>query len=278
MPTVPSTAQSANQVALSAALTEQVRQVEMARRYRVGQMVSEITRRVTGHDWLVNVVRLVRTGQMAAANEAVAYVNAYVTANGGAALTLDDVIRGVGTGYGNNPVGETFRRIQRQADQVLARDGAEAARRFLERKATRTAADLTWLAARDTLQQAVIEHSEVVGYRRIASPLACGACLALATGRTLPPETAFLDHPHCRCTIEPVVKGAPMVSRRTGRRLFEEMTEQEQDRQFGPEKAALLRSGDIELEDLVSAPKGHIGRRKLITETPLRDLQTSTAA
>lgn len=610
MPTVPSTARSANQVATAAALTEQIRQVEMARRYRVGQAVSQFTRLTTGDEWLRQVVGLVRTGQVAAANEAIAYMNALVVAHGGNPVALDGALRGVGTGYGNNPVGETFRRVQRQADQILAKDGPEVARRFLERKATRTAADLTWLAARDTLQQAVIEHSGVIGYRRIASPLACGACLALATGRTLPPETAFLDHPHCfpagtlvsgppaagatarmyegkvvvvrfsggdeltvtpnhpvltdggwvaaglldegsnvirtvraqgpspsvnpddddvpaliedvaeslrgagrvtsaqvpgspedfhgdgsraevdvvwtnrflrdrfdaplgeegrqgplnfdltchplfiqlrsaaafikrtlaasyglmggggvqpvllgrpcghhetvgfggsadwyfgidepsadraptdaeglsdgilglagliagrdlvvrqpsttggaeldaselpsfgwgspdtavpkdpaqpafadpvptsadlarfagdvvsdrvidtfrrsfsghvynletvagwyiangtivhncRCSIEPVVRGAPKVNRRNGQRLFDEMTESEQDRQFGPEKAALLRSGDIKLEDLVSTPKGHIGRRKLITETPLRDLEASIAA
>lgn len=277
MPPVRST-RSADAVARASALTEKFRQLEMVRRYRIGLGVSEVTRLGAGDDWLVRVVRLVRAGQLTAANEAIAYANAYVSALGGVPASLDGLSQGVGTGYGNNPVGETFRRIQRQADQVLARDGSEASRRFLERKATRTAADLTWLAARDTLQQAVISHPSLTGYRRIASPLACGACLALATGLTLPPDTAFLDHPHCRCTIEPVVKGAPTVSRRNGQRLFEEMTEAEQNRHFGLEKAELLRSGDIKLEDLVSKPKGHIGRRKLITETPLRDLEASIAA
>lgn len=251
----------------------------MARRYKIGQAVSQYTRQAEreGLEWLRVIRGLTANGQMAAAQEAIAYANAYVAAFDGAPANLDNAVRGVDKGYGNNPLGRTFQRIQIKANRVTERDGVEAGRRWLESKASRTAADLTWLAARDTLQAAVEQHPALVGYRRIASPLACGACLALATGRVMPPAEAFRDHPHCRCTMEPVVKGAPLIQRMTGKSYFEAMTDAEQNNVFGPVKADLLRSGDITLDDLVSKPKGHIGRRKLITETPLNEL-TSTSA
>ena len=115
----------------------------MARRYKIGQAVSQYTRNLEGLEWLRVIRGLTANGQMAAAQEAIAYANAYVSAFGGAPANLDNAVRGVGKGYGDGPLGQTFRRIQLEANRITARDGADVGRRWLESKAKRTASDLT---------------------------------------------------------------------------------------------------------------------------------------
>lgn len=255
---------------LAARLTDQLRKLELARRHRLGEGVARITRQVDPltEEWLVTVRRLIATGQLAAAQEAVSYVNAYTVSMGGRSVSLDQAITGVDRGVAIN-----LYRNQLLGRDIAARDGHAAARLWMERRGKRVAADLAWTAGRDTIQAALDLHPDIRGYRRIASPGGCGACLAMATGAVLPASQAFLDHPHCRCTIEPVVSGAPLIDRPTGEDYFNGLTDLEQDRLFGHEKAALIRSGDIQFADLIYRPRR--GPRHLITERPLHLLEAA---
>lgn len=56
---------------------------------------------------------------------------------------------------------------------------------------------------------------------------------------------------------DPVQAGA--VERPTGEDLFKAMTEDEQDEAFGSEVAAALRSGEVEISDLVLKGPGDLG-------------------
>ncbi len=85
-----------------------------------------------------------------------------------------------------------------------------------------------------------------VGWRWVASGT-CGACLAMDDGSV---RTGPLNrHPGCRCVAAPSLGTAE--DRPTGRERFDAMTDTEQDALLGPEKAGLLRSGEISWEDLV---------------------------
>lgn len=56
----------------------------------------------------------------------------------------------------------------------------------------------------------------------------------------------------------------------TGRELFERMSKQEQDEQFGPAAAEAVRSGKIGLADLVGHSEMSEGE-DFITQRPLKD-------
>lgn len=68
----------------------------------------------------------------------------------------------------------------------------------------------------------------------------------------------------------PDIPGEPKPRRLTGQQMLDAMTPAEQDAQFGPEKAAALRAGEIELADLVADAEQAIAP-DFITEKPLKD-------
>jgi hypothetical protein len=258
---------------LAARMTEQVRVVELTRRRKAAQRLRQLATYIDPLDlsYSRQAIRLVVASQQVSAHQAVAYLNAYVEALGGSALDLKEALQ-VDVGYSGR-AGQSVAHVRRKGERYASVHGREQAKAWTSRQQQRVAADLTWMAFRDTVHAGVELHPEVIGYRRVPSPLACGACLALATGEVLEPGTVFRAHPACRCGIEPVLKDADLVHRPTGRDLFDRMSAEEQDRHFGREKAALLRSGDVAFEDLISRPKGGIGRLPLVTETPLHRLQ-----
>jgi hypothetical protein len=79
----------------------------------------------------------------------------------------------------------------------------------------------------------------------------CGACLGAATGPS--GGLKWSRHPNCQCVCEPRVRGVPdRFPRLTGAELFASKTKAEQDEALGPEAAEKVRSGAIELSDLVA--------------------------
>lgn len=125
---------------------------------------------------------------------------------------------------------------------------------------------------------ALIEDDErVVGWRRLTTRDPCGACLALATGEVLRPDVSLRRHPHCRCVAEAVVAGVQeVVFRPTGEQIFTAMAPADQDALFhgrgGAEKAALLRSGEVQLQDLITQERSALGGPPVVSETPLSAL------
>lgn len=133
-------------------------------------------------------------------------------------------------------------------------------------------------AARGALDEAIEREPRVKGWRRVTSRRPCGACLASASGVVHKPRERLSSHPHCSCTKEPVVDGVRETIRRpTGRELFDRMAPAQQDGLFagrgGKDKAELVRSGAVDLDDLVSHERQVLdGRPAIITETPLARL------
>jgi hypothetical protein len=137
-------------------------------------------------------------------------------------------------------------------------------------RATRLVSSEAIAAPRAALADEIHADPRISGWRRVTAG-GCGACLAAAS-ETHGDDEPLPVHDGCRCTAEPVVAGTPdHFPRPTGRQLLDHMTVDEQDALLGAEKAQLLRSGAIDLSDLISrSPMVAIDDQ--ITETPLKDL------
>lgn len=135
------------------------------------------------------------------------------------------------------------------------------------------------LAASRTALDGLLEVTThlVIGWRRVCSLNACGACLAAASGELQRIGNRLRVHPHCRCTKEPIVArpGSEQFLRPTGRQIFDGKSPKEQAALFqgrgGAEKARLIREGEISLDDLV-VPYTQATGLSGITEAPLSAL------
>lgn len=159
--------------------------------------------------------------------------------------------------------------------QRLAQDSDDAGaalRAGLARALRVVVLDTAW-APRQALTDLMASDDRVIGWRRVTSGNACGACLGAATGAIRKTDSVPDAHAHCRCTAEPVIRGVrEHVARPTGADLFASKTPLEQDQLLGADKAELVRSGVITLPDLVAVSPmatepGHI------TEAPLAALR-----
>lgn len=153
----------------------------------------------------------------------------------------------------------------------------ELASKSGQARAVRATVEEAQAAADDSLDEAFDGQSAVRGWRRVTSVRACGACLAMASGDVEPSGTPMDRHVNCGCTKEPVVEGVPdRVRRPTGSQVFDRMSVTEQNALFagrgGEEKAELIRSGAVDLADLVRRQRQDFGQ-PLITETPLEALR-----
>jgi hypothetical protein len=151
----------------------------------------------------------------------------------------------------------------------------DAASRHGLNRARRVAGEEAVAPARAELADGMSAHDEIVGWRRVTSG-GCGACLAASDGVFRDSEPLPV-HDGCHCTSEPVVRGVPDVARRpTGRDLFDHLGRARQDEVLGPEKAALVRDGQVPLSALVQhetftwLPDG-------ITEAPLEVVERHAA-
>lgn len=126
----------------------------------------------------------------------------------------------------------------------------------------------------DGLLAAMDADPRVIGWRRVARPGCCGACLALATPDVHPPDERLARHPRCKCIPEPVVVGVNEQGggRPTPAERFAAMTAAEQDQMFaghgGQAKADLLRAGAVEVSDLATYAPRRPGQQPVVFETP----------
>lgn len=142
----------------------------------------------------------------------------------------------------------------------------EALKVGLQRATRMVSVDLDH-AHRAALTDTIEADERFTGWQR-ATAGTCGACMALS-GTEAP---HFEVHPGCNCVPAPKVKGAPnFVPLLTGAQMFERLTREEQDAQFGEDKADALRAGDIELGDLVQRSRLSTGDDDFLTEAPLKD-------
>jgi hypothetical protein len=133
----------------------------------------------------------------------------------------------------------------------------DEALRIGQARATRIVAVEALAAPKAALGDLIREEDRVKGWRRVTAPNACGACLALATHDVSPKDAHLMDHAHCRCTAEAVVKGVrERYMRPTGRDLFDSLSRDAQAALFhgrgGEEKADLIRTGAVPFDALVN--------------------------
>lgn len=132
-------------------------------------------------------------------------------------------------------------------------------------RALRIANEATIHAPRQALLEAIDADPRMDGYRRVTTGT-CAACASLA-GRLLH-GIRFEVHANCQCVSAPNVLGVPeTIKWPTGMEIFAAKTEEEQDAEYGPERAQLIRSG-VPLEDLIVRDELALGGT-VITEKPL---------
>lgn len=104
---------------------------------------------------------------------------------------------------------------------------------------------------REASRTQYVESGVVTGYERLASsqPNTCMACIAL-DGKVYPTGDLMEVHPNDRCTMIPLVKGAPPPERELAGDWFDRQTEEVQIEMMGPGTHELYKSGKIELKDL----------------------------
>jgi len=155
----------------------------------------------------------------------------------------------------------------------LAREITSASRVPLQR-ALVIARTETIRAYRETAREQYEASGVVKKYKRLARKAArtCINCLTL-DGTVYLTSYEFAEHPSGRCTLLPIVEGAPVPAwALTGADYFARLPESEQRKRLGAGRFELYKSGGMGLRDLVEIREDPTwgGSPRLI---PLRDLR-----
>lgn len=268
----------------SAALTDayRARLVELRRRALLvvdAAWILDIERLdETFGEWLDRAETLLAAVQEQSAALSVAYVAEFVASELDEPATSADIDTEAPAGVTQD--GRPLREVLAPALLTVKRSiGAglafELASNAGRARALRNSTTELTAAADAALDEALEAEPRVKGWRRVTSRRPCGACLGLATGNVERTKKVILRHPHCSCSKEPVVDGVrERVRRPTGAEVFDRLTTAEQDRLFagrgGKEKAELVRSGKVDVADLVSHDHQALdGRSTIVSETAL---------
>lgn len=139
-------------------------------------------------------------------------------------------------------------------------------------RAVRVARTETMEAARSAMAATIEEDDRIDGWRRVTSRNPCPACLGLSAQGLRATDHSLSIHASCSCTALPVVADVPeTVIPPAGRELFDAMSTAEQDALYGPERAELIRTGQVPLEDLASTHH-HPEWSDSIESTPVKSL------
>lgn len=275
----------------SVVITDAYRRQLLTVRERTAGMLADRWRMIDWGDldgsfrrWLPQAAAVLQSGQAVAAGLAAPYLSAFMSSELDETTTTPavDAPSIAGTTRDGRPIIASLAGAMVATKMAILhrRPQPEALRAGLQqvvRSGRYEVAD----AGRRALGEAMATEERVVGWRRVAHLRACGACLADASGRVHPPESALRIHSACSCSQEPVVRDvAERVRRPTGRETFDAMSIEEQDRLFagrgGAAKAELVRSGAVSFEALITTETSHASGL-FITETPLRQLVSATA-
>ncbi|MGH3602180.1 MAG: hypothetical protein ACRDQH_18200 [Pseudonocardiaceae bacterium] len=103
---------------------------------------------------------------------------------------------------------------------------------------------------------AITAHPDVIGHERVVRTPACKRCIVLA-GRVYRWSEGFKRHPRCDCTMQPVTReqhrGKDLDNH--PRALFDRMTVEQQDKNFGIVDAKAIRDG-ADISQVVNSRKG----------------------
>lgn len=186
-----------------------------------------------------------------------------------------DVRRYVGRTRDGRPVGNVLALASVSATVALRqrRPPNEALAAGLAR-ATRAVRTEAVDAGRALTSDVLRRDGRFAGWQRQTSAKPCGACLGLAARGPRRTDEGLQIHANCSCTAVPIVGGVrSTVSLVTGAALWERMAPAEQDELLGPERAELLREGEIGFDDLVTEHR-HPQWADGVYETPLKRLPT----
>lgn len=226
--------------------------------------------RLDGTRWADRAAQVVAAAQTEAVRATAGYLTAYLSSELGRRVPTVriDSRAYVGVSRDGRPLTEALQSplIGVRAALKEQRPPEEALRFGLTRAARMVETDVMH-AQRTALLDTIEADDRIEGWQRATSGT-CGACMALSA--TSGPH--FEAHPGCQCQPQPVVRGVPnRVALPLGAELFRRMTTEEQDAQFGPDKAEALRTGEIELAALVQRNRLRTGDTDFITERPLED-------
>lgn len=217
--------------------------------------------------WPDRMAAVVAGAQTEAVRAAAGYLTAYLSTETGRrqrAITVD-TRRYAGVSRDGRPLAEAF---QSPLIGVLAalKDGkssSEALTTGLQRAQRMVGVDLD-NAHQSALVDTIDTDPRFTGWER-ATAGTCGACMALS-GTSGP---HFEVHPNCLCVPAPTVRGVrDVVPIATGIELFHRLSTAEQNERFGPDKAEALRTGDMDITDLVQRSHLATGQHDFITEAP----------
>jgi hypothetical protein len=209
----------------------------------------------------VRAQRAIEASQGAGATLSGAYLGAYTTSETGEPVTtpaeaqayVGQTPADVGVGHAlQGTLLMALERIAKRDHALPFADTMTAALAWALARNMRLAAESAAHAARSALHDLIGADSErYAGWRRVARPTACAACLASATGKVMALSAPFLVHPHCACVEQVVVRGVPdRVRQLTGTELVAAMTASQQDELLGADSAKELREGRLRLAHL----------------------------
>lgn len=180
-------------------LTAEYRRRIVALQNRAARGVGQAWGELGGEEFIAAAADLDRGSQQAAVGLADAYMAEQVAASTGETVA---------------PLGVDPDEVGRRADpdEVWSRPGKQEAiarSRGGQGSGLVTAQQLirtnTQLAARDTAHAWTSSDDRIVGYRRVLGPQRnCGLCVTASTQR-YKKQALMPIHPHCACTVEPIV-------------------------------------------------------------------------
>jgi hypothetical protein len=238
--------------------------------------VKRLWRRMRGRNWErtwrddigPQIAGLVTSGQAAAANASSNYI-ADVLDEFGMQVDaptdfLPDGFAGV-TGGGVAVEDAAYQAVIKAAqaqyrtdvdsgDLLTTERAVQAGENFLAELTASMMAD----AMRAAEEVAMAQRPWVDGYVRIVEPGACSRCIILA-GKFFLFNDGFLRHPRCRCNHAPAPSDPnrlrDLIAAESPERLFESLSEAEQDRIFTRAGAEAIREG-ADMGRVVNARKG----------------------
>lgn len=207
---------------------------------------------------LADIVRLVTTGQLAAARLAMSYLTA-VAAEQGATVPLAGVVAAeafAGVAADGRALASLLMQPALRTAGLLARgaDDQDALRSGLA-SLVRIIATEVPDAGRGAVAVGTVAERQFTTYIRMLRLPSCSRCIVLA-GQTYRWSDGFARHDRCDCYHMPVVhNGTEKLPGQTPQQVFDSLTRDQQDAAFGEHAAAAIRAGG-DIGRIVNARRG----------------------
>lgn len=207
---------------------------------------------------LADIVRLLTTGQLAAARLAMPYLTA-VAAEQGAAVPLAGVVAAeafAGVAADGRALASLLMQPALRTAGLLARgaDDQDALRSGLA-SLVRIVATEVPDAGRAAVSVGMVAERQFTTYIRMLRLPSCDRCIVLA-GQSYPWSDGFARHDRCDCYHLPVIhNGTGTLPGETPQQVFDGLSREQQDAAFGEAAAEAIRAGG-DIGRIVNARRG----------------------